>query len=83
MDQKALDQALALFEGFRRNLPPTISENCVMEYHRIVDAIGLATGETQLHVFKIGDHELEHKVIGRRGMSYSGRPGSVKLWWCP
>jgi hypothetical protein len=78
MDQKALDQALARFEGFRNNLPVTISENQVKEYHSIVDAIGLATGETQLHIFKIGDHELEHKVIGRRGMSFSGRPGSVK-----
>lgn len=36
------------------------------------------TGETQLHIFEIGDHELEHKVIGRRGRSFSGRPGSVR-----
>lgn len=79
MDQKALDQALARFEGFKSNLPVTISENCVNEYHGIVDAIGLATGETQLHVFKIRDDELQRKVIGRRGMSFSGRPGRVKL----
>lgn len=78
MDQKTLDQALARFEGFRNNLPVTISESVVKEYHSIVDAIDLATGEMQLHIFKIGDHELVHKVIGRRGMSFSGRPGSVK-----
>ena len=77
MDQKALDQALALFEGFRNNLPPTISEKCVKEYHRIVDAIGLAADETQLHIFKIGDHEVEHKVIGGQRRSFSGRPGHV------
>lgn len=77
MDQKALDKALALFEGFKNNLPVTISENCVKEYHAIVDAIGVATGETQLQVFKIRDDELERKVIGRRGMSFSGRPGNV------
>jgi hypothetical protein len=49
----------------------------VKEYHAVVDAIGLATGETQLHVFKIGDHELEHRVIGSQRMSFSGRPGHV------
>ncbi len=79
MDQKQLDQALAIFEGFKNNLPTSITEACVKEYHAVVDAIGLATGETQLHAFKIGDHELEHQVIGRRGMSFSGRPGHVKL----
>jgi pyrimidine deaminase RibD-like protein len=77
MDQKALDQALALFEGFKNNLPSTISEDCVKEYHAIVDAIGLATGEAQLHVFKIGDNELEHEVIGSQRRSFSGRPGYV------
>src|SRR5712664_882416 len=77
MDQKALDQALALFEGFKNNLPSSISENSVKEYHRIVDAIGLAADETQLHVFEIGDHELEHKVIGGQRRGFSGRPGHV------
>jgi hypothetical protein len=77
LDQKQLDQALAIFEGFKNNLPPSISEDCVKEYHAVVDAIGLATGETQLHLFKIGDHELEHKVIGGQRMSFSGRPGHV------
>ncbi len=77
MDQKALDQALARFEGFRTNQPHTISESQVREYHNIVDAIGLATGELQLDVFKIGDNELEHKVIGSQRISFSGRPGHV------
>ena len=77
MDKKALDQALALFEGFKNNLPLTISEACAKEYHGIVDAIGLATGETQLHVFKIVDHDLEHKVIGGQRISFSGRRGRV------
>src|SRR6266576_1463397 len=77
MDQKALDQALARFEGFRTNQPHTIAESQVREYHNIVDAIGLATGELQLDVFKIGDNELEHKVIGSQRISFSGRPGHV------
>jgi hypothetical protein len=77
MDQRALDQALALFEGFKNNLPGYISEDCVKEYHRIVDAIGLASDETQLQVFKIGDHELERKVIGAQRMGFNGRPGQV------
>jgi hypothetical protein len=77
MDQKALDQALALFEGFKNNLPGHISEDCVKEYHAIVEAIGLATGEMGLEIFKIGDHELERKVIGSQRISFNGRPGHV------
>src|SRR6266704_3420453 len=79
MDQKALDQALARFQGFRNNLPNTISENCVKEYNGIIDAIGLAAGETQIHAFKIGDHELERKPIGGRRQSFSGRRGRLIL----
>src|SRR5258708_1077576 len=77
MDQKALDQALALFEGFKSNLPPSISENCVKEYHGILDPIALSTGETQIHVFKNGDQELEHKVLGGQRIGFSGRPGRI------
>jgi hypothetical protein len=77
MDQKALDQALSRFEGFRNNLPNTISENCVKEYNGIIDAIGLAAGETHVHGFKIGDHELERKPIGGRRRSFTGRRGSL------
>ncbi|MGH9642601.1 MAG: hypothetical protein ACRD3Q_09250 [Terriglobales bacterium] len=77
MDQKALDKALALFEGFRSNLPGHISESCVKEYHGIVDAIALATGEMGWEIFKIGDHELEKKVIGAQRMGFNGRPGHV------
>jgi hypothetical protein len=49
----------------------------VKEYHAIVDAISVATGENQLDTFKIGDHELERRVIGAQRMGYSGRPGHV------
>jgi hypothetical protein len=75
VDQKALDKALALFEGFRNNLPGHISESCVKEYHAIVVAIGIATGEMGLEIFKIGDHELEKKVIGAQRIGFNGRPG--------
>jgi hypothetical protein len=76
MDQKALDQALARFEGFRNNLPVTISESCVREYHSILDAITDATKEN-LEGFKIGDNQLEHKLLAARRRSFSGRPGRV------
>jgi hypothetical protein len=76
VDQKALDRAVASFEGFRTTLPPTITENCVREYHAIVDALSTASGEA-LDSFKIGDAELEYKEIGSRRRSFSGRPGRV------
>ncbi len=76
MDQRALNQALAQFEGFKSNLPLTIREDCVQEYHAIVDALSAATGET-LNAFKIGDAELEFKVVGKQPISFSGRPGRV------
>jgi hypothetical protein len=76
VDQKGLDRALASFEGFKSNLPPTIREDCVREYHAIVDALSAALGET-LNAFKIGDADLEYKEIGSRRRSFSGRPGRV------
>jgi hypothetical protein len=76
VDQRALNQALARFEGFKSNLPPSISEDCVREYQAIVDALSAASGET-LNAFKIGDAELEYKVIGSQRRSFSGRPGRV------
>jgi hypothetical protein len=57
MDERKLAQALALFEGFRKNIPPAVRENVVEDYHRIVDALAEATGE-DLSAFKIQPHEL-------------------------
>ena len=77
MDQAALNRALAQFEGFKSNLPPSIAEDCVQEYHGIVDALSAATGEV-LDEFKIGDAELAKKVKSFVPTGYSGRPGNVK-----
>jgi len=43
MNERSLAQALARFEGFRRNIPPSIRENVVTEYHGIVDDLATAT----------------------------------------
>lgn len=76
MDQIALDQALARFDGFWKNLPPTKTEDVVKKYHAIVDALSLATGDT-LDNFKIADNEIDYKVVGAQRTSFSGRPGRV------
>jgi hypothetical protein len=75
MDEQQIALALSRFEAFRANLPPFINEACVDEYHGIVDAISIATGESQLDIFKICDTDLERKVVGAQRMSFSGRPG--------
>jgi hypothetical protein len=71
VNQKALDRAVASFEGFRSTLPPSINENCVREYHAIVDALSTASGEA-LDSFKIGNAELEYKEIDRTDFLYQG-----------
>lgn len=75
--RQRLAQALARFEAFREHIPPSVDEACVKEYHQIVDDIALATGEMQLHVFKIGEDELQRKIMSVRRRGYSGRGGSA------
>ncbi len=75
MDQRALNQALALFEGFKSNLPSWITEECVREYHTIVDALSAATEET-LEVFKISEADLAKRVTSVQRAGYGRRsPG--------
>jgi len=76
MSERSLAQALALFEGFRKNIPSFIRENVVTEYHAIVDDLATATGE-DLTTFKIRPDEVKHKVTGSRRGPYGGGRGSV------
>ena len=76
MDERSLTQALARFEGFRKNIPPAIKENVVNEYHSIVDALATATDE-DLTPFKIRPDELKHKIVAVRPASYRGGRGSA------
>jgi len=76
MNERSLAQALARFEGFRKNIPPSIRGNVVTEYHGIVDDLATAAGE-DLTAFKIRPDEVKHKVIGARRGPYGGGPGSV------
>jgi hypothetical protein len=76
MDERNLLKALARFDGFRKNIPPSIREGVVNDYHSIVDAIASAAGD-DLAAFKIPPDELKHKVIGARRGSYRGGAGSV------
>lgn len=75
--RQRLAQALARLEAFRDNIPPSVNEECVKEYHKIVDDIALATGEIELHVFKVGDDELKPKIVAVQPRGYRGRGGST------
>jgi hypothetical protein len=76
MSERSLPQALARFEGFKKNIPSFLRENLVTEYHSIVDDLAAATGE-DLAAFEIGADEVKHKVIGSRRGPYGGGRGSV------
>jgi hypothetical protein len=76
MSERSLAQALARFEGFKKNIPPSIREDVVVEYHRLVDHLASATGE-DLTAFKIRAEEVKHRVIGSRPGGYGGGSGSV------
>jgi len=76
MSDRPLAQALARFEGFRKNIPSHIRENVVTEYNAIVDDLASATSE-DLAAFKIRADEVKHKAIGGRRRSYRGGAGST------
>jgi hypothetical protein len=76
MDQRTLDRIFARFEAFKNNLPSSIAEDCVEEYHALVDTLSAATGQT-LDDFKIGDAELKKEITSVQRRSFSGRPGHV------
>src|SRR5436190_1612881 len=76
MDERTLAQTLARFEGFKKNIPPSIRESVVNEYHSIVDALATATGK-DLTPFKIRPDELKHKVVAVRPAPYGGGRGSA------
>jgi hypothetical protein len=75
MDNKQLTIALSQFEALRTHLPSLVKEANVTEFHAIVDAIGLAAGETNLDQFKIADNELKKRITSRRPAAYDGTRG--------
>jgi hypothetical protein len=76
MNEPTLAQALARFEGFKKNIPPSIREGVVNEYHSILDALATALGD-DLSLFKIRPDELKHKVVSVRPGPYGGGRGSA------
>lgn len=76
MDERLMAQAIARFEGFRKNIPSRIRESVVNDYHSIVDALTVATGE-DFAPFRIRTEEIKHEVVGVRPAPYGGGRGSV------
>jgi hypothetical protein len=68
--------AWAQIDSFSKNLPSSIQEKHVAEFHGLLDLLHDATGE-DVSAFQIPDGELKPLITSFRPASYSGRPGSV------
>lgn len=61
--------AWAQFDAFEKNLPSSIREKHVVEYHGILDLLHEVTGE-DVSAFRIPDDELKRKLTSK----VPGRP---------
>jgi hypothetical protein len=68
--------AFAQLDAFANNLPPSVSEKNVAEYHAILDLIHDATSE-DVSAFRIPLDDVKPRVIEVRRRSYSGRGGGA------
>lgn len=77
MDKTAFLKAKARLEAFKQNLPRSIKEKYVVEYHQILDQIQAQTGE-RFDDFRIPETELSVRPTGG---SRSGRYGTGPMIW--
>lgn len=68
--------AWAQIDSFSKNLPSSILEKHVTEFHGLLDLLHDATGE-DVSAFRIPEGEIKPVVTSFRRAGYSGRPGSV------
>lgn len=73
-DQKTWKLAISQFNALRSNIPTSISENLVNEYHEIVKSLELATAE-DLSSFLIPETQLKPRVTSFR-FATSRHPGN-------
>jgi hypothetical protein len=76
MENKNLSLCLANFEALKDNIPPSIRQDFVDEYNRLVNSLSRVTGEN-LASFQIQSIEMKHKVVGSRRAAYGGGRGST------
>jgi hypothetical protein len=76
-DDRKWHLAWAQLDAFSNNLPHTITEKHVAEFHAILDLLHEASGE-EVSAFRIPDDEVRATPTSVRRQSYSGRiPGHV------
>jgi hypothetical protein len=75
MDQnRKWSLAWSELDSLRKNLPQSIMEKHVAEFHRILSLLHEATGE-EISAFRIPDEEVKPVITSARRTSYTGRPG--------
>jgi hypothetical protein len=75
-DSRQFSIARVRLDALRKQIPPSIDESRVADYHSIVDALEASSGEV-LKDFRIPDHEIKPKVVSAVRGSYRGGPGRV------
>jgi hypothetical protein len=68
--------ACARLDVLRKNIPSSLDETRVNEYHAIVDALEAASGEN-FSQFRIPDNEIKPKLLQVRRRGFNGSPGSA------
>src|SRR5581483_3640739 len=85
------ERAHSHFQAFRNNLPGIIDEDCVSEYHAIIDALEEA-GQGTLGEFRIDASKITFVMVQSRsgehidprvGVQYSNKKYCDREYFCP
>jgi hypothetical protein len=68
--------AMAKLDALAEELPPSIYEQTVAEFHEILDLFAAATGEDATP-FRLRDDDLKPMIVSIQRGGRSGRPGRV------
>jgi Trp operon repressor len=64
-------------DALRKNIPASVDESTVNQYHSIVDFLQTSSGEDLSH-FRISQTEVKPRVVSFRPGGYGGGPGQVQ-----
>ena len=75
-DDRKWHLAWAQLDAFANNLPSSIEEKHVTEFHGILLLLHEATGE-DIAAFNIPNDEVKRRITSIQRSGFSGKPGSV------
>lgn len=76
-DDRKWHLAWAELGAFQKNLPQSVEEKHVAEYHHLLDLLRESSGE-DTSIFRIPDQEVKPRITGILRPSFSGRrPGRI------